>query len=1295
MASIFLKIILFPMIIVGVVSLCAWLLSCFIPHYLSTSHTYGSINVTPYGYHAESLIIPKWDSLLIESDDFKVKFRDIVINIAIPDINLRGVKLTTGEVDFTLKKQLEEGTTEKQNSDSTEIKFPQKLKFHLPVHVQIGKTQIALPDGKLYKFENFDFRSKGKNAGELSADSIEAKELPHKICLKTDFDFQGTNVNLNASVKSLNDSLNISTSSPKSSILQVTSKIDADVKNIQKWLPFPWPEDAPNVEKANVVGEVSIDPKTKDYSFSGTLKTHMDEFYPLLALDAVIDFDGNNQGFHANGKFKNDEGGTIELDGDIFEGGNANFYGHVSNMNAEFGPQIMPLDVKIHSAELKGKKLHANLETRNGSYVTADLDFENEFNITYVGDISPYEPWAIDWSTGDLVFSKPFKAYGTFRDGKMRALVKFDTIPYAYTMTADSMQTVLELDEDKIVFTEGTIYTPSETFDFKGDVVWGSDDMHTSWRVVQRNGGIGEATVHFSDSIIIETRADHVNVKTIPFADFKLNSNLEGIVTGFWNQNFDSNVGNLEASVDGEYQPFKLFAKVRARENGDTVVIERVEALHNHNRVEAEGAFLLPNDSNPTFNPTANLPIQVLHAWVQAQEFNIPLLLEPLNDSTLANGTITGNLAYNQGQGLIGNAHFNDIEFRHIPPQIFNIRKMNMFAQGSKVELNAYLGIGGGGWTGNTQVTLDNIFKTNRHVSMSHNSDNGGNLWVEGFIDSNYVFNGELNANGSWFIPGMLSEARRTDLHVDISAKLKEGLKGITADIRTDSTLYKPPKFNYLFPVKLRGHLENSILEINEALTQNDLGESVSGSMKYSLDSLQLIDFNFNSDHYTIKTKNHELVAENINGHLESNDSNVTISGTIPSIRYIFKDETYGNIHAQGSSNINLIIPHVLDGQLQNNTIEGNILIDKFVYKKQLDIEVTPSSINKFITLFNNFIAKLRKKEAQQEAKIYSASPINLSVHIAETQNDSVEIITPFAQFPFTFDIWVLGNTNKPYLRGDLGNSNNGFIGVKDLYEFDLNSFRMTWNNVPWQNGIVDVSSTQELPYCNEENDNGNAETCPVNFDIMGTITNPQPTPSSNCGSESSAAAIYYNIFLGCISDDSGEPTDWNKIAGKAIGKVLTTTANKTLGGEYIGDIDMKVMLFNNSTSSDKDSSYFKLPISLDRWVKDLSLIFGYTQDQSENPTYDQSLEFGLNYTLPVFKEKEASHSNHLNPSLSLNAQLISKQYITNTGTEGNENRIEKNIGFNYIYRFWNPCLLGFGYCETIAPTNETSKEKK
>ena len=31
-------------------------------------------------------------------------------------------------------------------------------------------------------------------------------------------------------------------------------------------------------------------------------------------------------------------------------------------------------------------------------------------------------------------------------------------------------------------------------------------------------------------------------------------------------------------------------------------------------------------------------------------------------------------------------------------------------------------------------------------------------------------------------------------------------------------------------------------------------------------------------------------------------------------------------------------------------------------------------------------------------------------------------------------------------------------------------------------------------------------------------------------------------------------------------------------------------------------------------------------------------------------------------------------------------------IGFNYGYRFWNPCLLGIGRCETVSP-NSTLKD--
>ena len=373
-----------------------------------------------------------------------------------------------------------------------------------------------------------------------------------------------------------------------------------------------------------------------------------------------------------------------------------------------------------------------------------------------------------------------------------------------------------------------------------------------------------------------------------------------------------------------------------------------------------------------------------------------------------------------------------------------------------------------------------------------------------------------------------------------------------------------------------------------------------------------------------------------------------------------------------------------LDRQIKNKSINGNFVIDKLVYKKDLDIEITPSSLDKLLTLFNNAIANLRNKE-KTEAKISVSSPIDLSFHISDSQSDSVEIISPFASFPLTLDIWVLGTTTRPLLRGDVTNADNGFIGVKDIYEFELSSFNLSWNDVPWQQGIIDVSSTQELPYCTEQEDK-DKETCPINFDIQGTITNPQPMPSSNCGTESTAADTYRNIFLGCVATEDGVTADWNKLAGKAIGKVISSTANKTLGGDYIGDIDMKVMLFDNS-ANDKDSSYVKVPISLDRWVKNLSLIFGYTQDQSIDPVYEQALQFGATYTLPVFQDKEYSHKNHFSPTLSLNGLLISKQYASNSGTESNnESRVEKNIGINYTYKFWNPCILGIGHCETVRP---------
>lgn len=1270
--------------IVGVLALCVWFGYVTFKTYLETPHTYGETTITPYGHHMDGIISHSWDSIKVKNGAQQVTVHDADFRLNIFGDN-KGLNVSSSEINVELSAK--DSLKETSPPAAEAPQFPEKAKFYLPVNIDVKKLSVQALD-KHWDVQGVSIQSEGMQKAHLSIRDISGDYLAHSAKFDLHANFETSDVNVYGTFKAGKDSININGSVPKENLTALKTNVNIEINDPKEWIPAEIPEAVPELGKLQIKAEASLDPKTHKPNYKTNIKTRIGEFWPLMALNVNVKVNGDEDNFHADVHLTNDEGGSIDLEGDFDKNLNGTGNGKVSKMSAMFGPQMMPMDMDIHSFDIHDKKMDVVAETRQGSVVEASMNFENEFTMTYTGDMSPYEPWALDWTKGELVLEDRFDVYGTVSNGTTRILVKIKSVPYCYHVYADSLQTVLLIDKTGIDFSNGIIYTQNETFDFTGDVRWGEKAPHTSWNVTQRNGGHAYAYVSIIDSIAVDITADSVEIATVPFADIKVGNGIDGKVTGHWKQNFDKSTGELEANLTGNVQQFNLSGEIRARQNGDTIFVEKAEATHSKNKVQGEAIFILPNDSNPDFTPTGVFPVQIVHAWASAREFSIPLVLEPLGDTTFASGWFDGNMSFNESRGLQGNVDFSDVEFKNIPSQLFNIKKMNMFAEANKMELNAYLGIGGGGWTGNTQIIVDDLFQTKRHVSISHNSDNGGDLYAEGFIDSTLTFNGQVNMMGSWFVPGTLSEVKNTDLVIDVTSKLRDGLKGITADIHSDKTVYQPPKLDYLFPFKIQGHLENGLLNFSEIETKNDSGETVSATLQYDLDSLILRAIDIHSSRYSIIKGAHKLTAENISGHMEEGLDDLVISGNIGSIHYKFKDENMGEAEAFGKSELSLSIPHSRDGMLQNKTISGNVSIDKLVYHRDLEIEVTPSTLDKFLTLFNNAVAKLRNKET--EVKISTADPINLSIHVSDSQNDSIEIVTPFATFPLTFDIWVLGNTNRPLLRGDVTNSNAGFIGVKDIYEFDLNNFRISWTDVPWQHGVVDVSSTQELPYCDEET-NSEKETCPVNLDIQGTITNLQPTPSSNCGNESSAASIYYNIFLGCIANQDNETTDWNKLAGKAIGKVISSTANKTLGGDYIGDIDMKVMLFENNTTNEKDSSYFKLPISLDRWVKDLSLIFGYTQDQSENPTYDQSLQFGLNYTLPVFKEKEYSHKNHLSPTMSLFAQLVSKQYLTSTGTENNENRIEKNIGINYVYRYWNPCLLGIGHCETINPNEHES----
>lgn len=1268
------------------IALGVWFLHTLFENIVSTPRTIGNAIISPYGHQMHSLLTHCFDSLHVNAAGNNIK----AINPCV-DITLLGrEKGITLNVDLISANILL--SNNKQNDSIVLPKFSDNIKFILPVKIQVNKTNVELSNKMKWNIENLDLRSQGQKAIALKAQNVSGNFIKENANVSVNANFERALLKLNAKIKTKNDSINLSANAPKNDLGKLNTNIEVSVKDPKKWSPIKIPDKVPLIGKINAHAKANIDVTKKQTNFSAILKTKVGAFWPLMAQNITLKINGNKDSANVNLLLNNDEGGSINLSGNIDSKMNAKLKGSVKNTSAKFGPQMMPMDLEIKRAELHNKKITAFIETRQGSLIDANIDFKDSLFLTFTGDISQYEPWALDWTHGNLTLNARPQFYGAFDGHSLKILSKIYAVQNAYHMCADSLQVLLDLNTKGIDFSNGIIYTPNETFDFYGDVKWKHAQPHTSWNVTQRSGGNANAYINISDSIAIDATANQVVFATIPFSDIKFGRNIDGKISGVWHHDFDDRRGKIDVSIDGELDAFKASLSATVREEGDTVFVDKFSAIHGKNSAMAMGAFLLP-DSTQELKSAGILPVKLLFANVSSNDFSIPLLLETLNDSTLTSGMLNGSISYKQGDKLTGSLDFFNLKFRKIPPELFNVKKLNVFAENDKIEINSYLDIGSGGWTGNTQVIINNIFSDKRHISFSHGSDNGGTIWAEGFINNDLIFNGTLNANGSWFIPGTMSEIKNTNLHVDVSANIKDRLKGITADISLDSAIFEPPKTKLQFPFYMKGHIENGLVDIYEGKTQNDIGEVILGSLQFNLNNMKLMGIDVHSDKYSITKGNHKLTFKNIQSHMIDNETELSITANIPNITYTLNDESLGKAEAIARGNIGFSLPHKRDGIIKNSIINGNISIDKMVYYRNFDVEITPSALNKYLTMFNNFISKLRKKNPGEE-KLSIVSPINLALHISDSQMDSVAVVTPFATFPLTADLWIFGNTARPLLRGDITNTGNGFIGIKNIYEFSLNSFLISWNDVPWQNGTIDVSSSQELPYCSETNDK-DKETCPVNFDLQGSITNLQAVPSSNCGTESSTAAIYYNILLGCIAEENGEEADWNKLAGKALGKVISSTANKTLGGDYIGDIEMKVMLFENNSTNEKDSSYFKVPVSLNRWVKNLSLIFGYTQDQSENPTYDQSLQFGVNYTLPVFQEEEFSHKNHLSPTLSLNGVLTSKQYLTNTGTETNESRLEKNVGVNYVYRFWNPCLLGIGRCEGMQIENNKQNKKE
>ena len=1261
----------------GCLVTATWFLERFVSRYLSEPQTYGDTQVIPFGHTSQGLLYHDWDSVQVKNPAFQITVRR-------PSI--QGHLLFSARDDFlrisadTVSTKIYPAKFPASKKDSANYEFP-NFRIPLRVRVQVNHADIFVDSIGHWTCDSLLARARGRQAADLRLRNLLGTHVDRFTGmdghLRWSEDFVDAKITVGSEDK---DSVILAVNAPRTSLRNISGTVAVNVADPAIWLPPGLiPKSAPSVTRIHFKSSFSADIATKRYSCRGSLLTRTGAFWPLPAFDASIKYSANSRGVYTiDATLINDDGGEINLRGDIDKNLNASVEGSIENISAEFGPQIMPLDLTIHSARKKGDELDFDISTRRDSKIRGEIkSLTHSPEVTFTADIDKNEPWALDWCKGNLRLGSRPQIKGQFKKGVLSAHVEIAPVEYAYKMHADSLAVDLSLNKKGIHFSDGFIRGAKDDFDFTGEIMWNDSIPHTSWDVQQRHGGKASVWVSFEPEIKVQL--ENVSIGTVPFADTTMLRGMSGTVSGTLDENFVTYIGSAQIDASTEFQDIPIRAKIAVRENGDSLYLENAEIFQDKNKVNLEASAYLHYDSTAG----SFTGISLVNAWASTQSFDLPLLFAPFKSFPLRTGRFSGNIEYRSNNGFEGNLQFDSLSLKNVNTQMLSIPKLRLFAKKEKVEMDGAVLLGNGIWNGELQVSVDHILENTRHISASHTVWNGGTLWLAGDLDSNFEWKGELNANGSWFLPSNAGEISHTDLHADIDAKLKDGLDGIKVAFKSDSTLYDTEK-GFIFPFSFNGTLKEGIVDVTSVETKNDLREKIQAALRYDIHKSALEKFDFHTDGYTIVVGDaHEIRIKDATGHLRDSKKETTIAMELPLITYKLRDTTIGHASAKAHGEAALHLPHTEAGSFANTSIDGNILIDKAVFKKQLSADIGISSFNKLTQKISNFFTRLRhSRPAPVEKTAATGRPTNIAIHISDSGQDSVAIVSNLATFPLTIDIWALGTTDHPILRGDIDNSGSGFFGLQGLFQFTLDAFAVTWQDVPWQRGTLNISGSENIPYCETSEEEEKDETCPVTLNITGTVTNPQPLPTMDCGTESTPAAVYYSILLGCVAEDqSSTPIDRNRIAGKVIGGMLSSTANKAFGGDYVGDIDMKLPLFNDNAATEKDSSYLRIPISLDRWVKNLSLVFGYKQDKSENPTYDQAVEAGLNYTLPVFAEKDKKDPNHYDPRLDFSGNLVSKRYVTALEADESENRLEKNIGFNYSYRFWAPCLLGIGYC--------------
>ncbi|MDR2581268.1 MAG: hypothetical protein LBC85_09790 [Fibromonadaceae bacterium] len=1240
--------------------------------FLSNPIELENVQIIPHSFQSSSPFKLRWESVkvIIDSTSFTFEkpsisihpllgFRRELLNISIDSIY---VKIIPSDSSFIDSVEYEKNIKSLSHPD---------LNLPFRVSVNVNKATVNVKDIGEWSLDSFAaVKSARHKRFHIRASNIEGTHLANTLFLNADYRWNETFADASLLISDRQmDSLFITLNAPRLRLEDISAEISANIAKLPFWLKEQWPEEAPEIEKVTLHSNLSINLLTARLNFNLSLQTKIGELWPLPALNANITAVGNNSRISQSEiSLKGNNGESINFKGNINRDLDGSGELEIKGIDIVLADETLPTDVKFHRITKKGNTITTNFSTGAGSNFNARIADINNPVITFDANIASEEPWAVQWTEGMVQLESPTLLNGSFcfKETKLRANLR-TKVPFAYYASAEELNVSLWLDSEGIRFPKGTIKRRGYESNFTGEVMW--DKEYFTFKLYQPGEGFAE--IYGTLDPKIDLTLQNINTVELPFADTTMLKGYHGIVSGNWVHDVEKNIGNASVAVSTIFQDLNIEVRSDVDIYGDSLNIKNFEIEQNYRKISGFLFALLPSERRANFE-------------IQETNINIPnmdlvSLLATFNDSTLASGYADGDLKYNKTDGFQSKIMFSQIAIRGLDSSIAKFPNIRFEAVRDTARIFSHLSISDGFWNGDIEANISRLGKKSAlpvHVNYTvNNIDNVGKIEFDGFLSQGFKnVSGNTQVQGDWFLPNGIGEIKNTNLNISARTALsKNALDSLTASFTAKESIFE--KGFLKIPFALNGRIRNGIVLVDSAFAYGQGNEKISAKLQFDLADASLKDLSFYTEHFTLAFfDEHWIRIKDGSGRTRLDSDGITIYAELPSINYRMESVEYGTAFATVQGQVAYRLPFQTRQSQTNPSITGNFEISKASYIKNFDVVSEFWSPDRII---NMFFRPLQKGKAVGAAERHTVTgrPTTLNIRVQTSGVEAATVNSNILQFPFAVNLSILGTTKNVLLSGDINTVGSGKIGDNSIILFDLASFRIYWRDLPLKQGEIELLAYNTYPFCPSPRTSPD-ENCTISMDVTGTFSRLNMQPIANCNIDASPALIYYSMLLGCISSDFDGTFDAYRFLNIGASKLITTTAKRMLGDSRVGDIDFRWQFWSD-TSLEQDTNYIRIPIKL---YRNLEAVFGYTSDQSIDPRYDESIEAGLRYSLPIFDSTDINR-NFIDPSLEINTNLVARSYHSKTESGTDETRLEKNVGLVYRHRFWDPCILGIGRC--------------